>query len=115
MTSWQRRATSQTRTVPQLLPSNKFHGPARAIKPIKRTSGVIEGNSENWSGYVITDASNPFVKPRSQVEARFIVPKTKTSKRNARGRAFTVRLRPHIRIPTPRSPQSGVLRQVYFM
>ena len=25
---------------------------------LQTTSGVIEGNSENWSGYVITDASN---------------------------------------------------------
>jgi hypothetical protein len=75
MTNWQRRATRQTRLVPQLQPSNKFHGPAQIIKPIKTTSGVIEANSANWSGYVITDASNPFVRSRSQVEARFIVPK----------------------------------------
>ena len=25
---------------------------------LQTTSSVIEGNSENWSGYVITDASN---------------------------------------------------------
>ena len=75
MKSWQHRATLQTRLVPQLQLSNKFHSPARITNPIKTTSGVIEGSSENWSGYVITDPANPFVKPRSQIEARFIVPK----------------------------------------
>lgn len=75
MAHWERRMVNQTQIVPQFLQTNKFHGPVRTIKPIRTISGVIEANSANWSGYVITDASNPFVKPRSQIEARFIVPK----------------------------------------
>ena len=72
---WERRVMSQTRIVPQLQQTNTFHAPAKSIKQTKTTSGVIEANSENWSGYTIIDSSNPFVRPGSQVEAQFIVPK----------------------------------------
>jgi hypothetical protein len=74
MAHWERRAKSQTRIVPQLVQGEKFHGPVRAIKQIRTTSGVIEGNNENWSGYTITDLGNPFAKPGSRVEARYVVP-----------------------------------------
>jgi hypothetical protein len=72
---WERRVMSQTRIVPQLQQTNTFHAPARNIKQTKTAPGVIEANSENWSGYAIVDSSNPFVRPGSQVEAQFIVPK----------------------------------------
>src|SRR6478752_8881675 len=72
---WERRVMSQSRIVPQLKQTNTFHAPVRSIKQIKASGGTIEANSENWSGYAIVDSSNPFAKPGSQVEVRYIVPK----------------------------------------
>jgi hypothetical protein len=74
MAQWERRAKTQTRIVPQLVQGEKFHGPMRAIKQTKTAPGVIEANNENWSGYTITDPGNPFAKPGSRVEARYVVP-----------------------------------------
>jgi hypothetical protein len=73
MAHWERRAKTQTRIVPQLVQGGKFHGPVRAIKQIRTTSGVIEANNENWSGYAITGPWQ-FAKFGSRVEARFVVP-----------------------------------------
>jgi hypothetical protein len=75
LAQWQRRVMSQTRIVPQLKQTNTFHATVRNLKQIKATGGTVEANSENWSGYAIVDASNPFAKPGSQVEARYVVPK----------------------------------------
>jgi hypothetical protein len=72
---WERRVMSQTRIVPQLEQTNKFHAPSRSIKQLKTSGGTVEGTSENWSGYVIVDKTNPFAKPGTQVEARYVVPK----------------------------------------
>jgi hypothetical protein len=72
---WEKRAMSQTRIVPQLRQTNVFHAPVRSLKRGKTTGGVIEGNSENWSGYAIVDSANPFAKPGTQVEAQYVVPK----------------------------------------
>jgi hypothetical protein len=74
MAHWERRAKTQTRIVPQLVQTGKFHGPVRTIKQIGTASGAIEANNENWSGYTIIDRGNPFAKPRSRVEARYVVP-----------------------------------------
>jgi Peptidase A4 family len=74
MAHWERRAKTQTRIVPQLVQTEKFHGPVRTIKQVRTASGVIEGDNENWSGYAITDPGNPFAKPGSRVEARYVVP-----------------------------------------
>ena len=74
MGQWERRAKSQTRIAPQLVQTEKFHAPVRAIKQIKTASGAIEANNENWSGYTITDPSNPFAKPGFRIESRFVVP-----------------------------------------
>jgi hypothetical protein len=70
----ERRAKTQMRIVPQFVQTGKFHRPVRAIKQIRTASGVIEANNENWSGYTIADPGNPFVKPGSRVEARYVVP-----------------------------------------
>jgi hypothetical protein len=72
---WEQHLMSQTRIVPQLEQTNTFHAPVRTIKPGKTTGGTIDGTSENWSGYVIVDATKPFVKPGAQVDAQFVVPK----------------------------------------
>jgi hypothetical protein len=72
---WEQRVMSQTRIVPELAQTNVFHGPVKGIKPVKTGSGTIDATSSNWSGYAITDPTNPFVKPGSQVEAQFVVPK----------------------------------------
>jgi hypothetical protein len=74
MAHWERRAKTQTRIVPQLVQTGKFHGPVRTIKQIGTASGAIEANNENWSGYTIIDRGNPFAKPGSRVEARYVVP-----------------------------------------
>jgi hypothetical protein len=72
---WERRVMSQTRIIPQLLQTNTFHAPAKSLKQLSARDNVIEANSENWSGYVIVDKANPFLKPGSQVEAQYVVPK----------------------------------------
>ena len=72
---WEQRVMSQTRIVPELAQTNVFHGLIKGIKPGKTTTGRIEATSSNWSGYAITDPTNPFAKPGSQVEAQFVVPK----------------------------------------
>jgi hypothetical protein len=72
---WEQRVMSQTRIVPELAQTNVFHGPVKGIKPVKTGGGTIDATSANWSGYAITDPTNPFVKPGSQVEAQYVVPK----------------------------------------
>ncbi len=72
---WEQRVMSQTRIVPELAQTNVFYGLVKGIKPGKTTPGRIEATSSNWSGYAITDPTNPFAKPGAQVEAQFVVPK----------------------------------------
>src|SRR5262245_13338266 len=72
---WESRVMSQTRIIPQLLQTTTVHSPAKSFKQTRTTDNLIEGTSENWSGYVIVDKSNPFLKPGSQVEAQWVVPK----------------------------------------
>jgi hypothetical protein len=93
MAQWERRAKTQTRIVPELVQGGKFHGPVRTIKQIRTASGVIEANNENWSGYTITDPGNPFAKPGSRVEARYVVPAPASGPcggRDCRAPIFTV-------------------------
>jgi hypothetical protein len=72
---WEQRVMSQTRIVPELKQTNVFHGLAKGIKSVKIAGRAVEAVSSNWSGYAITDGTNPFGKPGSQVGAQFVVPK----------------------------------------
>jgi peptidase A4-like protein len=56
---WKRMATS-TRITPQLKFTNIYHGPARNPKIGSAVSNATAATSENWSGYVVTEADGTF-------------------------------------------------------
>lgn len=75
-TSWKKLVGgAYTRIVPELRMTNIRHGTVTRISKIGvGPGGVVVGTSPNWSGFVIIDDNNPFVSPRTQIGAQWVVP-----------------------------------------
>jgi Peptidase A4 family len=75
--SWERWVTaSQYRIVPKLKATNVHYGPAKNLSVGKiALSGPTPATSSNWSGFVISDASNIFNLIGGYVQGTFVVPK----------------------------------------
>lgn len=62
------------RVIPRLERTNIFHGPAMNVVQNQSTVGTIDSASDNWSGIVINDSSNPFVSTNTFIQGRYSVP-----------------------------------------
>jgi hypothetical protein len=74
---WQTVVTRPaTRIVPQLVATNVVNGPEKlATHGVPSATGAITGStSGNWSGYVISENSDPFKAKKTYIFATFTVP-----------------------------------------
>jgi hypothetical protein len=66
-------ATS-TRITPELTFTNVYHGPAKGVKIGSVTKNVTDTTSENWSGFVVSEASGTFAANDSESFAEYTIP-----------------------------------------
>jgi hypothetical protein len=74
---WQTVVTRPvTRIVPQLVATKAVNGPEKLARHgVSSANGAITGStSDNWSGYVISDNSDPFKANKTSIFATFTVP-----------------------------------------
>jgi len=82
-------SAAKTHIVPELKSTNIYHGPARNVRPVDRTTGVPQDlaapsrpaasngtltTSTNWSGWVDYQPSAPFLGNNSYVYGQWIIP-----------------------------------------
>lgn len=65
-----------TRIIPQLRATKIYNGPVKRLSVPNGTvrNGVTGATSNNWSGYVISDSTNPFAATNTRISGVFIVP-----------------------------------------
>jgi hypothetical protein len=70
---WKKMVTS-TRVTPVLKFTNVYHGPARGAKMGAPTKNASAGSSENWSGFVASEANGTFSHNNSEVLLEYTIP-----------------------------------------
>jgi hypothetical protein len=63
-----------TRIVPELQATKAVNGPEKMAAEGPRAANAVGGTSGNWSGYVVTAASDPFKADKTYIFATFTVP-----------------------------------------
>jgi hypothetical protein len=71
---WTRMVTS-TRITPQLKFTNIYHGPAKGLKTgLPTVSNASAATSENWSGFVVSEANGTFAHNNSEALLEYTIP-----------------------------------------
>jgi hypothetical protein len=73
--NWRRRVMRRSeRIVPELVVTDRYHGPAKNIRKHPSPNAVLTATSTNWSGSVAVDATNPWRGDVACIDGEWVVP-----------------------------------------